>query len=580
MVEVDRADTVGHFGTVRSIALAVCLIASTALTFHSGVGAVSASSYSSTVLGDGPISYWRLGETSGTTAADSGNGGNPGAINGGVTLGVPGAVVGDANAAMSFNGSTGYVGIPDKANLDITGDITVEAWAKPNSLNGTTQTVLTKGDNNSTNTGGWQYRLSITSGNQWKALVYSGTTSYAVTDTQDVPSTSAWAYLVLIRSGTTLTFYVNGVNVGSTSAPGALNTGTGILAFGRAGSYAGYYFSGAIDEVAVYNYALSVNQIQSHYTIGSGGGVSSTATPTSTPVATATATATVTGSDPVIMTAGDIACDPTSASFNGGNGTGTTDCHEKYTGNELSNIAAVLPLGDLQYSCGTSAEFSQSYDPTWGLQKSITHPVAGNHEYGNSSSCTPGSATDYYSYFGSSAGDSSKGYYSYDVGTWHIIALNSECGNVGGCAAGSVQEQWLSADLAAHSNTCTLAYWHRPLFASGASLGDTSMHDMWVDLYNAHADLVLNGHDHDYERFAPQDPAGTADPTNGIREIIVGTGGDNLTPFNSPAANSQVRASDTFGVLKLTLHSNSYDWQFVGDGHSGTFADQGTSSCH
>ena len=159
--------------------------------------------------------------------------------------------------------------------------------------------------------------------------------------------------------------------------------------------------------------------------------------------------------------------------------------------------------------------------------------------------------------------------------------LNSECDQVGGCDAGSPQEQWLKADLAAHPNTCTLAYWHRPRFTSGPSLGWSAMQHIWEDLYNAHADLVLNGHDHNYERFDPQGPLGNADP-NGITEIIAGTGGAYHTGFLSTAANSVKRNANTFGVLKLTLHPTSFDWQFVPDGQSGngTFTDAGSRNCH
>jgi hypothetical protein len=157
---------------------------------------------------------------------------------------------------------------------------------------------------------------------------------------------------------------------------------------------------------------------------------------------------------------------------------------------------------------------------------------------------------------------------------------------VGGCKAGSPQEQWLKADLAAHANQCTLAYWHRPLFTSGVSfgvnLGDSAMHDVWEDLYDAHADLVLNAHAHIYERFAPQDPSGDDDPTNGITEIVVGTGGGDHGSVGEIAANSEVRDNTTFGVLKLTLHPTSFDWQFLPEAASGngTFTDAGSQACH
>jgi hypothetical protein len=282
------------------------------------------------------------------------------------------------------------------------------------------------------------------------------------------------------------------------------------------------------------------------------------------------------------MAAGDIACSPSDASYNKGNGSGTA-CMQLATSNLLTTTVPVLPLGDDQYDLGALTKFQQVYDPTWGRQKAITYPASGNHEYNTSG------AAGYYTYFGSAASPQDanctancKGYYSYDLGAWHLIVLNSECSQVGGCAAGSPQEQWLAADLAAHSNTCTMAYWHRPLFSSGWSLGDSAVHDLWVDLYNAGADLVLNGHDHDYERLTPQDPSGVADPTNGITEIIVGTGGVNHTSFNSPAANTVVRNNTTYGVLKLTLHPTSFDWQFVRETASGngTFTDSGSQNCH
>jgi Calcineurin-like phosphoesterase len=315
-----------------------------------------------------------------------------------------------------------------------------------------------------------------------------------------------------------------------------------------------------------------------------------TSTPTTTPVPpTATNTslprATPTSSvlsDPVVMAAGDIACDPGDRSYNGGKGTGTS-CMQLATSNELTTAAAVLPLGDDQYNHGALSAFDTVYDATWGRYKANTYPASGNHEYDTSG------AAGYYTYFGSAASPQDtnctancKGYYSYDLGAWHLIVLNSECDQVGGCNAGSPQEQWLKADLTAHATVCTLAYWHRPLFTSGISLGDSAMHDVWADLYNAHADLVLNGHDHIYERFAPQDPSGNADPTNGITEIIVGTGGANHDSFSSTAANnSVVRDNTTFGVLKLTLHPTSFAWQFLPETArgNGTFTDAGSRAC-
>ena len=213
-------------------------------------------------------------------------------------------------------------------------------------------------------------------------------------------------------------------------------------------------------------------------------------------------------SDPVIAAAGDIACDPTNSSFNGGNGS-SSSCRQKYTSDLLVNagLAAVLPLGDNQYYCGGYQAFLQSYDLSWGRVKSITRPVVGNHEYLTSggTDCTSANAgaAGYFNYFGSAAGNPGQGYYSYDIGTWHLIALNSNCGDAGGCSSSTPQGQWLAADLAAHPNFCTLAYWHIPLFSSGGRASSNTK-SIWQTLYNNNVDVVLNGHDHIYERFAPQ----------------------------------------------------------------------------
>ncbi len=309
------------------------------------------------------------------------------------------------------------------------------------------------------------------------------------------------------------------------------------------------------------------------------------ATPTNT-LAAATATNTPTASsgsgDPVIVAAGDIACDPGNSSFNGGNGT-SNSCRMLYTSNLIPNLnpAAVLPLGDNQYYCGGYTAFLQSYALSWGRFLSLTHPSVGNHEYltsGGTDCDATGHASGYYQYFGAAAGSPSQGYYSYNIGSWHLIALNTQCSEAGGCGTGSPQETWLRADLAAHPTACTLAYWHIPLWSSGGRANSNSQ-VLMQDLYNANAEVVLTGHDHDYERFAPQNPQGQLDTTRGIREFVAGTGGANHTSFVTTAANSQVRNDTTFGVLKLTLHATSYDWQFVPEAGA-TFTDSGTTACH
>lgn len=276
-----------------------------------------------------------------------------------------------------------------------------------------------------------------------------------------------------------------------------------------------------------------------------------------------------------VVAAGDLACDPADASYNGGYGTATA-CRMRATSDLALALApaAVLVLGDNQYEDGALAKYQASYAPSWGRLAAITHPVPGNHEY-----VTAGAA-GYFGWFGAAAGDPAKGYSSFDLGGaggWHLIALNSNCTVVGGCGAGSPEEQWLAADLAAHPGVCTLAYWHHPRFSSGPHGDDPITQAFWNDLQAARADVVLNGHDHIYERFAPQSPAGAADP-DGVREFVVGTGGKNLTSVVTVRANSEVRRADTFGVLELTLHPNGYEWRFVAV--DGTVVDSGVGLCH
>jgi hypothetical protein len=288
-------------------------------------------------------------------------------------------------------------------------------------------------------------------------------------------------------------------------------------------------------------------------------------------------------SDPVIAAAGDIACEPDKRSFNYGKGT-PTSCRQKYTSDLLVNadLSAVLALGDVQYYCASYEAFLRSYDLSWGRVKSITRPVVGNHEYltGGREDCTSANAgaAGYFRYFGAAAGDPSQGYYSYDIGSWHLIALNSNCNSAGGCTANSPQGLWLAADLAKHSTYCTLAYWHIPLFSSGRRANPNSQ-PFWQLLYSHHVDVVLNGHDHLYERFYPQTPDGALDVVGGISQFTVGTGGSNLTSIDSIAENSAVRISDAYGVLLMTLHPTSYDWKFVAEGGR-KFTDSGTAQCY
>ena len=274
---------------------------------------------------------------------------------------------------------------------------------------------------------------------------------------------------------------------------------------------------------------------------------------------TVTATPQASG-DPVLVGAGDIASCP---------GTG-----DDQTARLLdATPGTVFTLGDNVYDNGTASEFANCYDPTWGRAKVRTHPVIGNHDYQTAK------AAGYFGYFGSAAGDPSKGYYSYDLGTWHVVVLNSECSQIGGCGVGSAEEVWLKNDLAAHASSNIVAMWHEPRFDSynGA---DTRSSAFWTDLYAAGADLVLNGHSHLYERFAPQTPSGTRDDSRGITQLTVGSGGEDHHSFSgSGAQNSLVHNSDSFGVVKLTLRADSYSWQFLPVAGA-SFTDSGTAATH
>jgi hypothetical protein len=269
------------------------------------------------------------------------------------------------------------------------------------------------------------------------------------------------------------------------------------------------------------------------------------------------------GGDPVLVGAGDIGS--------------CRSLGDEATAGLLAGLLAgvegtVATFGDNAYPRGTAANFEECYDPTWGAFMAITRPSPGNHEAAGSSA--------YFDYFGAAAGEPGKGYYSYDLGSWHVISLNSNCSAlVGGCAPGSPQEQWLKADLAAHSNACTLAYWHHPRFSSGMHGDHSIVAPFWDDLYQAGADVVLNGHDHDYERFAPLNPSGQSDPAQGIRQFIVGTGGAELREFNRIHPTSERQIAGINGVLEMNLHPDGYDWQFV-TAPNGRTADSGSASCH
>jgi hypothetical protein len=280
------------------------------------------------------------------------------------------------------------------------------------------------------------------------------------------------------------------------------------------------------------------------------------------PSAAATPSAAPAGSpDPILVGAGDIG-----------------DCAssgDEATATLLDGIpGAIFTAGDNAYPDGSADNYARCYDPTWGRFKARTHPAAGNHDW------VTKDAAGYLGYFGKAATNADgKTWYSYELGAWHVVVLDSNCGFVDSCAKDSPQGRWLSADLAASTARCTVAIWHAPRFSSGNEHGnDPDVDPFWRALYAAGADVVINGHDHDYERFAPQAPAGELDRQRGIREFVVGTGGTPLRGFDTPKSNSDIRAAVDHGVLKLTLHPRGYDWAFVTP--SGVFSDSGSATCH
>jgi hypothetical protein len=272
--------------------------------------------------------------------------------------------------------------------------------------------------------------------------------------------------------------------------------------------------------------------------------------------ATAAVTVTAPAGGVVFVGAGDIA-----------------DCGssgDEATAALLDGIAGtVFTTGDNVYNDGSATQFAQCYEPTWGRHAARTRPSPGNHDYRTSG------ATGYFAYFGANAGDAGVGYYSFDLGEWHIVSLNSNIS----MSAGSTQEQWLRADLAATTRACVLAYWHHPRFSSGDHGSDTGPGPLWQALYDLGADVVLAGHDHNYERFAPQTPDGVRDDARGLRQFVVGTGGTGFRSVGTPIANSETTNDDTFGVLKLTLSPGAYTWEFVPVA-GGSYRDAGTGTCH
>jgi hypothetical protein len=273
-----------------------------------------------------------------------------------------------------------------------------------------------------------------------------------------------------------------------------------------------------------------------------------------------------------VVAVGDLSCERNNPEYNLGMGT-DKGCRAQATSDLALNLhpELVLAIGDEQYRSGKLIEFDNSYDKTWGRLKAITKPVPGNHEYG-----TKGAA-GYFDYFGVTAGAPKLGYYSFDADSWHIVALNGNCQQVGGCQVKSPETTWLRQDLAGHTNACTLAFIHQPPFSSGGHGTDISYRPLWQALQDYQADVVLAGHDHDYERFEPLNAEGKPDP-KGPREFVVGTGGESLTAFRAIQDGSLIRDNQDYGVMKLVLRAGEYSWQFITTGKE--IKDTGMADCY
>ena len=381
-------------------------------------------------------------------------------------------------------------------------------------------------------TGATSASFTITSANATR-LAFTAQPTSTVVGTAITPAVQVTAR---DNFGNTATGFTGNVTITLGNNPGGASLG-------------GTKTRAAVAGVATFN-NLTLSKVGSGYTLRASASGLSGATSSAFNV-------TATGSTVVLVGAGDIADCGTSG--------------DEATADLLDGIAGtVFTAGDNAYNNGSATDFAQCYEPTWGRHKARTRPSPGNHDYRTAD------ASGYFAYYGSNAGPPSLGYYSYDLGNWHIISLNSNIS----MSAGSTQEQWLRADLAASSKPCTLAYWHHPRFSSGSHHGSsTESQPLWQALYDDGSEIVISGHEHNYERFAPQTPTGTADATGGIREFVVGTGGTDFYPSGTPIGNSEVRSTGVWGVLKLTLSSNAYTWQFVPVAGQ-SFTDSGTTSCH
>ncbi len=587
-----------------------------------------ASNLRDTMMADAPRAYWRLGEAGGSTAADQAAFANSGAYLGGLALGQAGVVPVAQSTAIALDGADDTVRVPSSASLNPTAALSLEAWIRPSALPSTTATLVRKD---------LQYLLRISSSGAVTFRLWHGGTSSELATPAGAVTAGAWYHVVASFDGASMAIFVNGTVRATLAMSSPVDSSANVLTLGSGNS--SDWFRGRMDEVAVYGAALPGPRVQAHYdkaspveepaptvvlespaggaTVGQRplfagsatgeaplvtvkvyGGSAATGTPVQTLAATLQSSGLFSVSPSTNLPAGTYTARaeqstaaglvgqsaPVTFTVQASSGETATiaaagdiaDCYgtdDEATANLLDAIpGTVMTLGDNAYTYGTAAEF-QCFNSSWGRHKARIHPIPGDHDYG-----TP-NAGSYFDYFGAAAGPRPSGFYSYDLGAWHIVALNSGC-YVQERTCNAAEDEWLKNDLEQNSSQCVLAQEHEPRFSSGEIHGNVgSVEPLWQILYDHGADVVLSGSEHMYERFAPQTPKGAADPANGIRQFTVGTGGESHYQVGTIKPNSQVRESNTFGVLKMTLRPDGYDWQFVPVAGK-TFTDGGSGSCH
>jgi len=613
-VQAEQSDLAGNLGRSNSS------------TFT--VDAPPPVSYRDVIMADAPRGYWRFGELSGTTAADQ-TGRHPGAYNPPPRLGLLGVVGGDPDTAADFDGFDDQVRVPHATTLNSASALSLEAWLKPTQLPVYSATVIRKD---------LHYMLRLTYSGALVLRLWKGGSYTELTTATGLVKAGIWQHVAATYDGSTMRIYLNGTERASRTLAGPVDTSSSALYIASAGGYD--WVSGTLDEVAVYGSPLSVERVRAHYdralqvdntpptirvdtpaqdstmnatpnfggsagtfqgdsstvslSIYSGTGVAGSPLHTITTTRRGSGTFSVLTSAPLPSGTYTVRAEQSDAAGNVGRSSPKTfsvdagrpteivgagdiaycgSIGDEATANLLDKLpGVVLPLGDLAYERGTPAEFADCYDPSWGRHLARSRPIVGDHDYDTAG------AAGYFGYVGSAFGSFNAGYYSYDLGDWHVVALDSVCYELGPCE--NQMEAWLEQDLAANPGSCTLALLHEPLFSSGAIHGNNpGMQYLWQIMYDADVDVVLSGSEHIYERFAPQTPTGAPDANRGIREFIVGTGGRSHYAIGTVKPNSQVRSSGTFGVMRMTLGSNGYTWQFVPEAGK-TFSDSGTDSCH